>query len=103
MTDNNRLTDLVELLRSDLAGADTCGEAADAIEELMAVLLHWKYVRPEMTNTIIAKIMWDAYCVQGGGKTFDGKPLPTWEELGEERQACWIAAAEAARAAMEGK
>lgn len=38
MSDSNRLTDLVELLRSDMAGADTCDEAADAIEELMALL-----------------------------------------------------------------
>jgi hypothetical protein len=36
--------------------------------------------------------MWDAYAAQAGGKTFDGKPLPTWAELGEERQACWKAA-----------
>ena len=33
-----------------------------------------------------------AYCVQAGGLTFDGKPLPTFEELGEARQARWIAA-----------
>jgi hypothetical protein len=37
--------------------------------------------------------MWDAYAVRAGGKTFDGKPLPTWDELGDERQSCWIAAA----------
>ena len=35
-----------------------------------------------------------AYCKQAGGVTFDGKPLPTFEELGEDRQACWIAAAD---------
>jgi hypothetical protein len=46
-----------------------------------------------MTDTHIAKLMWDAYAIQAGGKTFDGKPLPTWDELGEERQACWVAAA----------
>ena len=46
-----------------------------------------------MTDTHIAKLMWDAYAVQAGGKTFDGKPLPTWDELGEERQSCWVAAA----------
>jgi hypothetical protein len=46
-----------------------------------------------MTDTHIAKLMWNAYAVQAGGKTFDGKPLPTWDELGEERQACWVAAA----------
>ena len=39
------------------------------------------------------KEMWDAYAKQEGGVTFDGKPLPTWDELGEERQACWKAAA----------
>ena len=36
-----------------------------------------------------------AYCAQAGGVTFDGKPLPTFDELGEERQACWIAAVDA--------
>ena len=40
-----------------------------------------------------AKLMWDAYAVRANGKTFDGKPLPTWDELGEDRQSCWIAAA----------
>lgn len=45
--------------------------------------------------------MWDAYCKQAGGKTFDGKPLPTWDELGEERQACWRAAAKRARDYLE--
>ena len=38
---------------------------------------------------------YDAYCAQSGGVTFDGKPLPTFDELGEERQACWIAAVDA--------
>jgi hypothetical protein len=46
-----------------------------------------------MTDTHIAERMWDAYAIQAGGKTFDGKPLPTWDELGEERQSCWVAAA----------
>jgi hypothetical protein len=46
-----------------------------------------------MTDTHIAKLMWDAYVVRAGGKTFDGKPLPTWDDLGGERQSCWIAAA----------
>lgn len=39
------------------------------------------------------KKMWDAYAKQAGGVTFDGKPLPTWDELGDDRQACWAAAA----------
>ena len=46
-----------------------------------------------MTDTHIAKQMWDAYAFRAGGKTFDGKPLPTWDKLGEDRQSCWIAAA----------
>jgi hypothetical protein len=53
-----------------------------------------------MTDATIAIIMWDAYAEQAGGKTFDGKPLPSWDELGEERQACWVAAAAAAAAAI---
>jgi hypothetical protein len=46
-----------------------------------------------MTDTHIAKRMWDAYAFRAGGITFDGKPLPTWDELGEDRQSCWVAAA----------
>jgi len=54
-----------------------------------------------MTDTHIAKLMWDAYAIQAGGKTFDGKPLPTWDELGEERQSCWVAAASVAADRIE--
>jgi hypothetical protein len=39
--------------------------------------------------------MWGAYSAAGGGKTYDGKPLPTWDELGADRQACWRAALQA--------
>ena len=76
-------------------------EAAEAkVERLQNKLLHWKYGVTEMTDFMLAKIMWDAYCAQAGGKTFDGKPLPSWDKLGEERQACWLAAANAARDAL---
>ena len=44
----------------------------------------------------IAAAMYHAYCKKAGGKTFDGKPLPTYEQLGAERQSCWVAAARAA-------
>jgi hypothetical protein len=37
--------------------------------------------------------LWKSYSYKAGGKTFDGKPLPTWEELGEDRQECWRAVA----------
>ncbi len=46
--------------------------------------------------TDLAKAMYAAYSKQAGGKTFDGKPLPTYEELGADRHLCWEAAAEAA-------
>lgn len=46
-----------------------------------------------MTDTHIAKLMWDAYAIQAGWDSFDGKPLPAWDELGEDRQSCWVAAA----------
>ena len=50
-----------------------------------------------MTNyQHIAEQMYAAYCQQAGGLTFDGKPLPSFQELGLERQTCWEAAAEAA-------
>ena len=48
----------------------------------------------KMTNTETAKLMWDAYAVRAGSKTFDGKPLPTWDGLGDERQYCWTGVAE---------
>ena len=44
----------------------------------------------------LAGALWDAYSIKAGGKTFDGKPLPTWEELGEDRQSCWHAVAKRA-------
>lgn len=43
----------------------------------------------------VLKRMWAAYAAQAGGKTFDDKPLPTWDELGADRQACWRAALQA--------
>lgn len=46
-------------------------------------------------NEQLARIAWDAYAVAVGGKTFDGKPLPTYEQLGETQKAGWAAAAEA--------
>ena len=50
----------------------------------------------------IAQAMWAAYSEQAGGLAFDGRPLPTWEQLGDDRQQCWIAAAQAARNEIQG-
>lgn len=40
----------------------------------------------------LARSGYAAYCKQAGGVTFDGKPLPTYDELGLERQRCWVEA-----------
>ena len=49
----------------------------------------------------IVKKMWAAYCEAAGGVTYDGKPLPTWEELGDDRHKCWIAAGKEATDEIE--
>lgn len=36
--------------------------------------------------------MWDAYNAQAGGYAFDGKPLPTFNQLSDDRKQCWLAA-----------
>ena len=43
----------------------------------------------------LSKAAYQAYCKQAGGLTFDGQVLPSYHELGADRQACWIAAAKA--------
>lgn len=42
-----------------------------------------------------AKLAFDAYSKAVGGKTFDGRPIPQWEDVGETVRAGWIAAANA--------
>lgn len=39
----------------------------------------------------LAAAAYQAYCKQAG-KTFDDKPLPSWEQLGADRRCCWVAA-----------
>lgn len=43
----------------------------------------------------VLKRMFDAYSIQAGGKTHDGKPIPTWDEIGADVQARWRAALQA--------
>lgn len=40
----------------------------------------------------LAKAAYDAYSKEVGGTTFDGRPLPAFEELGERQQRGWEAA-----------
>jgi hypothetical protein len=43
----------------------------------------------------IGQIAFEAYNKAKGGKTFDGRPIPPWGEVGAEVQAGWEAAADA--------
>jgi len=47
-----------------------------------------------LTITQTAKRMWDAYATRLGGKNYKGEPLPSWDDLGDERQYCWIGVSE---------
>jgi len=46
------------------------------------------------------KAAFDAYNGSRGGKTWDGKPIPGWQYVGEGIREAWRLAAEAARGAM---
>lgn len=55
---------------------------------------------PELVNC--ARRAYRAYAANSDGKTFDGRPMPTWEKLTPAVQSHWCAATtEAARYATE--
>lgn len=41
------------------------------------------------------KLAWDTYKEAVGGVSFEDKPLPDWDDLGERQREGWRAAAEA--------
>ena len=43
----------------------------------------------------LGRAAYEAYGEQAGGLTYDGSPLPSFADLDEERQQCWMAAARA--------
>lgn len=50
----------------------------------------------------MGRVAFEAYCAAVGGKTFDGKPIPGWDELHGDRlkvQGGWEAAAKVVREA----
>jgi hypothetical protein len=51
--------------------------------------------------TSLAQIAFEAYGNYTEGVTFDGRPIPPWEELGDSIRAAWEAAAEAVAAEVE--
>jgi hypothetical protein len=53
-----------------------------------------------LTDDALARLMFDAYNAQAGGRTWDDKPIPPFDETGPKVQANWLAAAKAAREAL---
>lgn len=59
-----------------------------------------------MDKTHVAEIGFEAYRVASGGKTYDGREMPTWADLdklehGARTRGLWEAAGEAQRCACE--
>lgn len=52
------------------------------------------------TRPVPAQLAYQAYAVSTGGKTFDGRDMPTWEQLPERIQQAWTAATLAGAEAM---
>jgi hypothetical protein len=54
----------------------------------------------EPINERLAKTMFEAYSKASGGKTWDGKPIPPWNDalgdIGPKVRSYWIAAADSA-------
>lgn len=49
-----------------------------------------------ITKQELAEMMFEAYNEKAGGKTWDGKDIPPFSQVGEKVQGNWIAAAEKA-------
>ncbi len=49
----------------------------------------------------LARAAYAAYCLQAASLTSINKPLPSFDEMGAERQSCWIAAVQAVRKEIE--
>jgi hypothetical protein len=43
---------------------------------------------------------YDAYAMSKGGTTWDGKPMPNYEDIGEDVQTAWVAAVVAGTVAI---
>lgn len=50
----------------------------------------------------LAKLAYEAYATSTGGKTWDGRDMPAWEDLGRTIQTAWDAAAQAVLGAVSG-
>ncbi len=50
----------------------------------------------------MGEVAYRAYAHERDNKTYDGREMPAWADLGEAIQAAWNAAAEAVRAHVQG-
>ena len=103
--DHEKVRDLCERLAMSLAGNLPQGrELATAITKLEEVMF-WANAAlaraedPDAGNAVVVSARhkgrraYQAYADATGGKTFDGRDMPDWSELGDKIQAAWIAAA----------
>ena len=63
------------------------------------------YERPHATSAasaLLAEDAYAAYSLQAGQQTYDGRPLPSWEDLAESRRSCWQAAAKTLSGSADG-
>ena len=58
---------------------------------------------PRERALIDGQAAYATYWQKADGQTYDGKPLPTWDELGYGRQVCWQAVADALNGGAKGQ
>ena len=58
---------------------------------------------PRERALIDGQAAYATYWQKADGQTHDGKPLPTWDELGYGRQVCWQAVADALNGGAKGQ
>lgn len=56
-----------------------------------------------VTVETLAKVGFEAYNKQAGGKTFDGRPIPPWSEVGDKVQDNWTAAVLAVKDVLDSE
>lgn len=64
----------------------------DAVHWAVKAVAHAAPATPAETPEQRGERAYEAYSRATGGKTFDGRDMPSWEFLGDTIQAAWIAA-----------
>lgn len=62
-----------------------------------------KIVEPPADLGTLARVAFEAYNDERGGLTWDGKPIPGWDDVGDEIRAAWMASVAATlRSVVDG-